>query len=446
MSEAQPSGYKIQEQKIENGVLKMTVEVDRAVVSAAFKKVQKTISARVPVPGFRANKAPLALVLNVVGRETFLDELRREMLPAYVYRAIKELKVQPICEADIVIKTLASDQPFVFEASVAVSTPIDLGEYEAFGVERSVPATPSAELIEAQLAAYARENAKAEAVTEGGVQNGHLLLVNVDVEIDGVEYQTLARKNATLEIGQDQYLPGFDQHLLGFHKGDEVGFQMTLQGDEVAEHLRGKEAKFKVQLKVVRHVIVPEINDDLAKDAGFADLEAFKARIAAGLAHSAQHGAEKQAVDSLKKALIDRVTVDVPEVALAKRVAVHMASTKERLAKNKIDWKTWLKESGRTAADLENEARCDATKELKLDIALDSVAEREGIEATDADLEARVDAMAKALAKKKEDVFDWLDENGSRLVFQRDIAREQALDRLKERLLGLTEEDEHDHS
>ncbi len=445
MSEAQPAEFLIKDHKVDENVLKLDVEIKQEAVTDAFKKVYKAISGQARVPGFRAKKVPMPVLMNYVGKEVFLKEVRGELLPRLYYSAVESLSQRPVSEVLFEDGALANGQPFAFKASVAVSPEVDLGDYQSLGVAKVEPEAATDEEVQKQLEAAARRMARSEAVQEGPVEKGHQLLVNVEAKLDGQLYQTLSRKNATMEVGLDQYVPGFDQHLLGHQRGDEFEFTLPMQGEEVPERFRGKEGTFKVQIKVIRKMQVPELTDEFAKDVGFEDLAALRAKFHADLTEQRKQEAEQKAVEALKKALTERVSVEPPAMALEKRIANHVDRVKERLSSRGLDFETWLAEEGRAAADIETEGRLEAVGDLKLDFALDAVARREQITVTDEEVEMRIHAMARALGKKAEELFDWLDESGSRIVTKQDIARERALDRLKEQLLGLKEETGHEH-
>lgn len=440
MSETQPAEFLIKDHKVDANVLKLDVEITQEAVTDAFKKVYKAISGQARVPGFRAKKVPMPVLMNYVGKEVFLKEVRTELLPRLYYSAVESLSQRPVSEVKFEDGALANGQPFAFKASVAVSPELDLGDYQSLGVAAVAPEAVTDEEIQKQLEAVARRMARSEAVQEGSVEKGHQLLVNVEAKLDGQVYQTLSRKNATMEVGLDQYVPGFDQHLLGHQRGDEFEFSMPMEGEQVPERFRGKEGTFKVQIKVIRKLQIPELTDEFAKDAGFEDLAALRAKFFADLTEQRKQEAEEKAVEALKKALTSRVTVEPPEMALEKRISSHLDRIKDRLGSRGMDFETWLAEEGRAAADLESEARLEAVTDIKLDFALDAVARRENIAVTDEEVEMRINGMARALGKKADELFDWLDESGSRIVTKHDIARERALDRLKEQLLGLKDD------
>ncbi|MBI2943333.1 MAG: trigger factor [Candidatus Wallbacteria bacterium] len=446
MSEANPTEFSIKEQKVDNNILTLKVEVDREVVSGAFKRVHKAIAGQLRIPGFRQGKVPMPVLVRYVGKDNFLKEVRRELLPQYYYSAVESLSQRPIENVTYEDVSLAQGEPFSFSATVAVAPRIELAGYDSLSVEK--PAQPQAEdaEIDRRIGDMARRVARTENLAEGELTAGNLALVTIEVKIDGEVFQTLGRKNVTMEVGKDQYLTGFDAHLIGRKKGETVEFTMPLEGDTAPKHLVGKEAAFKVELKSIRTFLLPDIDDEFAKNRGFRDLAALREKVTGDILRERQQRHEEDAVSVLKAKLSDMVGQEPPSSTADRRLTEHMARMEERVKSRGMEFDAWLKEEGKSREELETDALKNIVLEMKLEFALDAVAELEKIHVSDKEVEQRIWAMARALDKDPQEVLDILDTTGSRILTKQDIARDRALDLLKVKLLGLASEYEsHDH-
>ncbi|MBI3892226.1 MAG: trigger factor [Candidatus Wallbacteria bacterium] len=437
MSEDRSTEFSIKEQKVDNNILTLKVEVDREVVSGAFKRVHKAIASQVRIPGFRQGKVPMPVLVRYVGKDNFLKEVRRELLPQYYYSAVESLAQRPISDVAYEDGALTQGEPFHFSATVAVAPHVELASYDAIAVEKPGEAAASDAGVETRLAEIVTRYARTENLPEAELADGHMALVTIEVTVDGEAYQTLGRKNVTMVIGRDQYLTGFDQHLLGRKRGETLEFTMDLVGDTAPERLRGKAASFKVDLKTIRSVTPPALGDEFAKDRGFKDLAAMREKIAGDLLREQQEKVEEEAISRLKARLSDLVDQEPPAVTVDRRVKEQVSRVKEQVKRQGLEFETWLKEAGKAQAELEEKTRKEIVAEMKLEFALDAVAEREKIHVTDHEVEERIWAMARALEKDPQEVLEILDNTGSRILTKQDIARDRALEFLKEKLLGI---------
>ncbi len=444
MAEAEAREFEIKEQKVEDNVLTMKVEVGKQVVSGAFKRVHRIVAGQVKVPGFRSGKIPMPVLVNHVGKDNFLKEVRRELLPHFYYTAIEELSQRPISNVTFEDESLTQGEVFSFSAKVAVSPRVELAEYDSMQVEKPGSVEVQDSEIDERINVLRGRFAKTEAAPDKKAESGDLALVNIDVTIDGEEYQTLSRRNVTMELGKNQYLEGFDAQVVGHGKGEVLEFPMKLEGEKTPEHLRGKDAAFKVTLKAVRTSELPAIADDFAKDLGFTDLAALREKLTADLKGEKSQKSEGEAVKALQKALISQVSVEPPKETVESRIDDYVIRVKEQAMKKGVSFETMLKEQGKTEDQLRQETQETVVEELKLEFALDAVAEREDIKVSDEEVEHRVMAMARMMGKKAEEVMDMLDQAGSRILTKQDIVREHALERLKAKVLGISEPEGHE--
>jgi trigger factor len=426
--------FEIVEKDLQDDILTLKVKVDAEIVSRAYRKVHKALLKQVRVPGFRPGKVPLQVLSNAVGRENFIKEVRKELLPEYYYSALQTTPYRPISNVSYADERLANGEPFAFSAKVSVFPEGKLSDYASLTVKAPAPKPVDGDEIEKVLRERQKKYAKTRSAEDGTVADGDYALLSFTVSIDGREYRTLSRTNHTMFVGEDAYLPGFDANLLGQKKGEEFTFAFELPKRGLDNKaLQGKKAMVKGKVKAVQRVELPRLDDEFAKDLGdFATLDDFKRKIRSDLEKEHERSAREAFVDELKKALVDAIDVQFPASLLDREAGDRVAEMKSRFEGKPYTFDDYLHETGKDEASVRAERREQVVFELKMQCALDEVAAREGLNVTDEEFGQKLEALGQMLHKDPEEILETLDANGRRLIQRQEMVREKAFDRVRD--------------
>lgn len=425
--------FEIKESKVEGGVLALTVEVAAEAVDHAFEKVRRELSSYVRIPGFRGGKAPLGVLANHVGKERFHREIQRELLPRYYYKAVETSGSRPVSPVKYEDLKLEKGEPFRFKAVVTVAPEAEIGDYKDAKLELPEPDPVTDGDVEDRVMQLRLRFAKSKA-KDGGIEKGDVCGMAVEGKVKGQVFKSLSRKMVTVRVGDNEFFPAFDSHLVGLEKGAKKEFQVDAPPDTENPNLKGGKVDFSVEIKNVRGVDLPELDEAFLKHFGneFKTVDELKARIRQELEHEAAQEADKKLDTVMQDFLAGLVKVEAPASLVDLRTTEKLAEFKEQF-RGGYGYADYLQEWSRTEEDLKGQLRERAEKEIKIELALDEVAAKEGLTASDADVTAHLKEVAKAVRRSPLDVEEMVDASGSRILRKQDLARDKAFHWLKAR-------------
>lgn len=427
--------FEIKDSKIEDGVLTLAVEVGAEAVEEAFSKVRRELARYVRIPGFRKGKAPLSVLANHIGRDRFQHEVERELLPRYYYRALEEQGSRPVSAVTYEEKTLETGKPFTFVAKVNVAPEVELGDYSSTTVEAPAPAAVSDEDLDARVQDL-RTRAASTKAKDGPAAEGDMVMMKVEGKVGDQEFRSLTRKNLTVRLGQDEFFPGFDAEIVGLGKGDDKNFSLPAPADTENENLTGKTCEFKVKVKSVKTVELPELDDDFFGKlaGGISSEEDLRGRLRAELERDAKKKADEAYDLALHEMLLELVDVNPPDSMVDQRVVERLAEFKEQFTGG-YSFSDYLKEWNRSEEDVKDELREGAVKQIKVELALDEIARRQDLEASDEEVTERLRTIARLMRRSPMDVEEMVDSSGSRILKKQELTREKAFNWLRTRHL-----------
>jgi trigger factor len=357
-------------------------------VQQAWEKAYGRVQKQARLPGFRKGHVPRSLV-----KVHFADDVRREvaehLIPDVYRQALSEAQLEPVNEPDLQEVRLEEGAPLSFVAVVEVKPTITLGEYKGLDVQHAPKPVTSAE-VEETLDRMREQQAQFES-RDRAAAPGDLVIMDYTVQVEGQEPNS--QSGYTFMVGDGSVMPEIDQAVAGLRAGEERQVNFRLPDDHRREELRGKPGQATIKVVEVKEKVLPEVNDDLAKSLGeFETLEALRAEILRQLelrrASEDRHGLEDKIVD----ALLARHDFAVPEAMIMRQVAHQVEHSRERLRRQGVDPEAipW------DYSKLLTELRPGAERAVRRALILESVADREAIAPTEADLEAEVEKLAQA--------------------------------------------------
>jgi trigger factor len=410
----------------------LVVEIPSTVVDAEIDKVSRDYSKAARIPGFRPGKVPTKVVRQRF-RDQILHDVAHGLIPRAVDDALRERGVEPVDTPDIRDVVVEEGQPLKFTATFDTVPPIDPGDYATITLRRK-PVHVEATAVEEALGRLRERAARYEPVEGRGIETGDSVVLDMTRTALGApgseggesaEPSTDRHDNVTVDIGAAVNPPGFDQELAGLLAGESKSFDVQYPDDYEIKELAGTTVKYRIEVKAIRTRIVPDLDDEFAKDMGeFASLDALRDRIRQDLEHELRHEVERDTRADLLRQLATRVTFDVPASLLDREIDRRVEEFVRRLIEQQIDpMKTNI-----NWEDFRERQREAANEAVKGALVLDEVARREHVEVSDAEVEAEVGRFAERSGRTAAAVRARLEKEGGVARLYAGLRREKTVD------------------
>ena len=376
------------------GVVTFTIGQDKIqpALDQAFNKVKKNLNA----PGFRKGHMPRAVFNQKFGEEALYDDALNAVLPAAYEAAIAELGLDVVAQPKIDVKSIEKGQDWTLTAEVVTKPEVKLGAYKDLEVSVEASKEVTDEEVDAKLE-NERKNLAELVVKEGAAENGDTVVIDFVGSVDGVEFDGGKGENHSLELGSGQFIPGFEDQLVGAKAGDEVEVKVTFPEDYQATDLAGKAAVFVTKVNEVKAKEVPAFDDELAKDLDdeVETLDELKAKYRKEL-EAAKEIAYDDAVEgaALDLAVENAEIVELPAEMVEDEVHRAMNEFMGNMQRQGISPEMYFQITGTTQEDLHKQYEADADKRVKTNLVIEAVAAAEGFDATEEEIQKEINDLA----------------------------------------------------
>ena len=336
------------------------------------------------------------MVMKMYGEEAFFEDALNILYPDAVEGAIKESGLNVINDKmDFDMVSISKEEGVDFKVSVTTYPVIEIGEYKGLKAEKVIAKVEDSE-IDAQVKSMAERNARMVSVEDRAANMGDTVIIDFEGFVNGEAFEGGKSEGYSLELGSGQFIPGFEDQIVGKNIGDEFDIVVTFPEEYGAENLAGKEATFKIKLHEIKLRELPEIDDEFAKDVSeFDTLDALKADLKAKALEQKSKFNEEETENELVSQIVDSIKGEIPEAMFENRLNQSVEEFAYRLQMQGLDLDTYLKYSGTTMEDFRKTFRPQAEGQVKFRLALEKIVELEKIEATEEELNARFEEMAK---------------------------------------------------
>ena len=382
--------------KIEENVWELEVAVDGETFMNAVNKAYLQQRKKINVPGFRKGKAPRAFIEKMYGEAVFYEDALEIVYPDAVSAAIEEAKLEVIdTPFDLEVPEMGKDG-VVIKLKVTVMPEVKLGKYKGIKATKK-SAKVSAEDVKSHINNMLEQNSRIVTVeTKRKVKKNDIAVIDFEGFVDGVAFEGGKAENYELTIGSDQFIPGFEDQIIGHKAGEEFDVNVKFPEDYHAE-LAGKDATFKIKLHEIKVKEVPALDDEFVKDVSEYDtVDELKKNVKEELENKKQHEVEAEANNEVLDKLADLVTAVIPDCMIEKKMDDDVQDFAYRLQMQGLDLKTYLKYTGSDEKTFREQYKEQAEKQVKLDLALAEIIKKENLEVSDADLEEEYAQYAKA--------------------------------------------------
>ena len=381
--------------KVETNVYEVAVTLEGEAVAKAAQDAYLKAKKNITIPGFRKGKAPRQIIEKLYGENFFYEEGLENLLQGAVSDAIDEAKLDIVDNPrDLEVQTLGKDgAEFTFK--VTVKPEVKIGEYKGLKAEKATVRVEASE-VEAELNSLREKGAREISVEDRATEKDDIADIDFEGFVDGVAFDGGKGEHFALTLGSGQFIPGFEDQVIGHNIGDEFDVNVTFP-EEYTPELAGKAAVFKVKLHGLKVRELPELDDEFAKDVSEdADtLDDLKKSIKEEIRKRKQERADADFRTKIYDQLIDLIDAEIPEVMFEKRVEEDKNNFAQRVGMQGIDLETYLMYIGMDMDTFMADLRVQAERNVKISLALQKIAELEGLEVTDEDYEAEYTKYAE---------------------------------------------------
>ncbi|MBQ4043872.1 MAG: trigger factor [Clostridia bacterium] len=413
---------------IEKNLYELTFDVDRATFDAAVDKVYRQSVKKINVPGFRRGKAPRSIIEKMYGKGVFYEDALNEIIPAAWAEASAEAKLDMVSRPEFDVESI-EDDGVVLKAKVYVKPEVAIENYLGIEAERTV-APVTEENITAEIEKVRARNSRMIDVTDRAAQMDDVANIDYDGSVYGVPFDGGKAEGHDLKLGSGQFIPGFEEQIVGHNIGDEFTVNVTFPEEYHAEELKGKAAVFQVKLNGLKFNELPEVDDEFVRDVSeFNTLDEYKADIRAKLEADNAKTADRAVEEQLLNALIEKLEADIPEAMFETETENYVRDYDNRLRMQGLDLSTYFKYTGMDLDTLRTQMRPQAEKQVKTRLALEKIAELENIVVSDEEIEEEYKRIAEAYNMEVDKVKEVVDAEG----ITADLKVKKAVDLVKEK-------------
>ncbi len=412
----------------------LEVELPAERLDRAVRDATQRLARRTRVAGFRPGKAPRPILERVLGPGAVLEEAVDHLVQDAYRAAILEQQILPLANADVEIVQAEEGKPFVFKATVPVRPEVQLGDYRNFNFTPEIEPTDDAK-VDKVLDELRDQHAALAAVEGRGAQNGDWAVIGFRGTKDGVPFDGGTTDRMPLVLGEERLIPGFEANLLGMEPGASTAFDITFPDDYPEPALAGQVAHFEVDLKELREKVLPDLDDVFASSIGaYADLTALRADIAERLGRNALDRARHEFSDRIIEYAVANATLELPDVLVDQEVEVMHDEFRATIARQGISEEAYLKATGKSEADLHADFRPRAEHRTKVLLVLSKIAETEGLDVPDADVEAEVQQARERYRDPK--TIRYFESERGRSFIRSSLRRTRVVERLVDEWLA----------
>lgn len=418
--------------KSTNNVETNKYELEVAINAEEFEKsVQQAYQrekGKIQLPGFRKGKAPRKLIEREFGEEFFFESAVNIAYPAAVDDAVKESGLEVVSRPEVEVTSVSKAEGVTMKVTVFTKPEVEIKDYKGIEVTKEVK-TVSDEDIERQVNALRDRNSRMVTIDDRAAEKGDDVVIDFEGFKDGAPFEGGKAEDFTLNLGSGQFIPGFEDQVVGHNIGEEFDINVTFPEDYQVEDLKGAPVVFKIKLKGISKKEVPELDDDMVKDATeFDTVEEYKADVRKKLEEHAEEHANADVEAAILDKVVENMTAEIPQVMFDNRVNEMMMELEQRLAPQGITLDLYCQYTGQTVDQVKKAYQEQAEKQVKLRLALEKIAELENVEVSDDEAAQEIQKIADQYKMTVDQVKQYITEEN----VKKDIAVGKAVDLVKE--------------
>lgn len=419
----------VQVEKLEKNMAKLTIEVPAEEFDKAVQSVYQRNKNKFSIPGFRKGKVPRHMIEKMYGAGVFYEEAVNDLLPMAYENGVNESGLEVVSRPEIDVTQVEAGKPMVFTAVVAVKPQVTLGQYKGLEVAATDVTVSDDEVLE-EIKKEQEKNATVVTVEDRAIVDGDTAVIDFEGFCDGVPFEGGKGEAFPLVIGSGQFIPGFEEQLVGKNTGDEVEVNVTFPTPYQAKELEGKDAMFKVKINEVKGKILPELDDEFASEVSdFETMDEYRADVAKKLAEKKADAAKQEKEDRVVDMAAANAEMEIPEAMVNTRAEDQVDDFARRLQSQGLSMEQYMQYTGATREQLVEQSKEQAEKSIRIRLMLEAVAATENIEVSEDEVNAELEKMAQSYGMEVEMLKNYFGEKEIGQI-KTDLAVQKAVDLL----------------
>lgn len=413
---------------VETNKYKLEIEISAEDFEAAIEKAYLKARKNIAMPGFRKGKAPRKLIEKEYGEQVFFEDAVNLLYAPVVNGAVEESGLELVTRPEVEVTEISKENGVKLKATCITKPEVEVKDYKGIEVEKVVnPVTD--EDINKQLDALREKNVTVETVDDRAAENGDDVVIDFEGFKDDVAFEGGKAEDFTLSLGSGQFIPGFEDQIVGHNAGEEFDINVTFPEEYQVKELAGAPAVFKIKLKSISKKVMPELDDDMVKDSTeFDTVDEYKADVKKKLEEANEKHADSEVEAKIFDKVIENMTAEIPQVMFDNRVNEMISELEQRLAPQGISLDLYMQYTGQTIDTVKKAYAEQAEKQVKLRLALEKIAKLENIEVTEDELKAEFDKLAEAYKLDVDQIKQFIHDDD----LKKDIAVGKAVDLIKD--------------
>lgn len=413
---------------VETNKYELEIEISAEDFEAAIEKAYLKARKNIAMPGFRKGKAPRKLIEKEYGEQVFFEDAVNLLYAPVVNGAVEESGLELVTRPEVEVTEISKENGVKLKVTCITKPEVEVKDYKGIEVEKVVnPVTD--EDINKQLDALREKNVTVETVDDRAAENGDDVVIDFEGFKDDVAFEGGKAEDFTLSLGSGQFIPGFEDQIVGHNAGDDFDINVTFPEEYQVKELAGAPAVFKIKLKSISKKVMPELDDDMVKDSTeFDTVDEYKADVKKKLEEANEKHADSEVEAKIFDKVIENMTAEIPQVMFDNRVNEMISELEQRLAPQGISLDLYMQYTGQTIDTVKKAYAEQAEKQVKLRLALEKIAKLENIEVTEDELKAEFDKLAEAYKLDVDQIKQFIHDDD----LKKDIAVGKAVDLIKD--------------
>jgi trigger factor len=390
--------------KVDTNRVQLEVSVDADAFEKAVDQAYRKEKGKIAIPGFRKGKAPRKFVEKYYGEKIFYDDAVNAVYPGALQQAIREANIEMVEDKIDFDVVSAGKEGLVFKATVTTKPEAKIEGYKGLAVAKKRVEATDAD-VNAEIDRVRDRNARMVSVEDREAQKGDIVDIDFDGRVGGKPFAGGKAENYSLVLGAGQFVPGFEDQVIGRKSGEEFDVKVTFPKDYQAKDLAGKDAVFKVKLHEIKKKELPEVDDDFVKDVSdFDTLDEYKADIRKKILEAREKAAKDEVDNQLIDKLVSLLQAEIPEAMFRNQIDDDLRDFSYRLQTQGMNLQNYMKYTGLDDEGVRKQFRPQAERQVKLRLALEKIAELEKIQPSDDDVESEYKKIAESYKTDMEKV------------------------------------------
>ena len=409
--------------KVDTNRYQLEIELPGDVFEKAVEQVYRKENKKITIPGFRKGKAPRSFVEKVYGSQVFYEDAINALYPAALEEAVKEAGVEYVEDKVDFELVAAGKDGLCFKVTITTKPEVSIENYRGVAIEKK-PVKVTDEDVDAEVRKVQDRNSRMVTVEDREAQTGDITVIDYEGFVDGVAFEGGKAENATLNLGSNTFIPGFEEQVAGHKTGEEFEINVKFPEEYHAAELAGKDAVFKIKLHEIKVRELPEVDDDFVKDVSdFDTVDAYRSDLREKLTKSAEERSKNEVENAIIDKLTELVQAEIPQAMFENRINDDVRDFAYRLQSQGLNLDTYMKYTGMDNEALRGSFRAQAERQVKVRLALEKIAALENIQPTDEELDAEYEKIAKSYEMEADKVKAFIPKED----LAKDVAVEKAM-------------------